>query len=57
MFNGIRSPNFAGLGHWHCYDTDVHCLYRFTDGQLRMVAYLHRPNPAGGWYRTELVRQ
>ena len=56
MFNGIRSPNPAGLGRWHCYDTDIHCLYWFDDGQLYMVMHLHRPNPAGGWYRLEIAR-
>ena len=56
MFNGIRSPNSSGLGHWYCYDIDIHCLFVFRDGQLRMVMHLYRPSPAGGWDRLELTR-
>lgn len=56
MFNGIRSSNPAGLGRWHCYDIDIHCLFAFHDGQLRMVMHLYSPNPAGGWYRLEIAR-
>lgn len=61
MFNGIRpkvlTKQTMSIGSWHCYDTDIHATFAFKDGKLWMMINQHKPNPAGGWYRTELARQ
>ena len=56
MFNGIRPIGDGPAGRWQCYDTGTHAIFGFKGGRLVMIIHQYKPNPAGGWYRTELAR-